>query len=407
MSIREVPRITYRDLGLVANGSVIVEGKLRVTSDGPLAAALQPPDGCQIIADFGRSSFQRAMISLLPPLSRQPDGIYDWRAPIVSLSLELPFPDLGVLRDHSKKPVRFEGVVDTGRFISVQTRYPADGGKDAPVLYGNVSSLVATGAPELDGLRLRIEGPVDPIEARDSLPALTDGRLECDVLLPWAYLSAVGSRLAEIGGFRSYEQVGAWTPHGPGLGELALSGKLGFFDGDLTLPGQRTDLYPEGPKLLARIDEQQMLLQGCDDLRLRSDGFVWPASTWGGPELELEIGHKQFARMLSQSDTAATLTVRGPGIGRVNGQTGRIYESGGPCTQEIIAYRVQLSRDAHGLRFDLVGELAPLPEGHWAKSLGPEFAASMFIPAPFIFLHKWQIQGLAQDRRDRFGLTFD
>lgn len=405
MTVPEEGASSYADLRVTAHGAAIVEGTLRLIADGMLAAELEPPSGCVVTVDLV-STFNHGSISLLPPLQRQADGLFDWRAPIIHLSLGNIFPDLGELQDYSGNPARFHAEVTSGRFISVQARFPANGGKDAPNTYGNVRKLQASATKEGDCVRLQIAGPIEASNANDKSPSLTGAQLECDVLIPWAYLRAVGSRLAEVGGTGRYGRVGPWQPGSPGIAELALSGTLAFFDGRLELPGQRTDLYPNGPFVMARFDEHQMLLQGAADPQLREDGFVWPNRSGGGPELQLEIGHAHFARMLEDASEAAVKMI-GPGIGHVNGQTGRVYESGGPCTQQVTAYRVALKRTAEGIYVDLMGELAPLPEDHWATSLGPEFSASLFIPNPYLFLRKWNIRDLAQERRTRFGLTFD
>ena len=59
-----------------------------------------------------------------------------------------------------------------------------------------------------------------------------------------------------------------------------------------------------------------------------------------------------------------------------------------------------------GLEIELTGELAPLADGDRAKSLGPAFEASLFIPIGYLMLHHWPIDQLVVDWRERFGIQF-
>jgi hypothetical protein len=247
-------------------------------------------------------------------------------------------------------------------------------------------------------------GPIDPTKATDRVPALTDARLECDVLFPWTYLAAVGSGLSSLN-FNSTAvgslELGPWQPDRSGPGSLAVSGRWGYFAGRLTLPGQRVDLYPEGPFLRAFITDRVTELQGARDLRRMADGFVRPSRVSYGPELTLQLGYDDFARILGQS-RKAVLELRGEGIGHVYGQTGRDFG----YRQPITACRITLSRKADGLEIELTGELAPLADGDRAKSLGPAFEASMFVPIGYLMLRQWPIDRLAVDWRERSGIQF-
>jgi hypothetical protein len=248
-------------------------------------------------------------------------------------------------------------------------------------------------------------GLIDPTKPSDRLPALTDARLECDVLIPWTYLAAIGSNLSGLN-FNSTEvgsvEQGTWQPDRSGPGSLALSGRSAYFDGHLTLPGQLVDLYPDGPFLHACISDRVTELQGARDLVRMADGFVRPSRFSAGPELTLQLGHDDFGRILGQS-RKAVLELRGEGIGHVYGQTGRDFG----CRQPITACRITLSRRIDGLEIDLTGELAPLADGHRAKSLGPAFEASMFVPIGYLMLRQWPIDRLDVDwRRERSGIQF-
>ncbi|HEX8417325.1 MAG TPA: hypothetical protein VF641_06935, partial [Methylobacterium sp.] len=83
-----------------------------------------------------------------------------------------------------------------------------------------------------------------------------------------------------------------------------------------------------------------------------------------------------------------------------------IYESGGPCTQQITACRVDLAQSDEGLHITLSGELAPLEPGHWARWLGPGFDAHLFVPTDYLLLRQWKIETLIQQWRNRHGINF-
>lgn len=400
---REVP---FQELRLVANGGAIVEGVLRVVTDGPLADDLDPPAETDLVANFSRS-YGQGSITLMPRLTRQPDGFHDWRPPIVSLNIEPAFFDLGQARSYKGAPVRFRASLTNARLLSVHLRYPAASADPLPVIFANVSSVEGAATPVPAGLRLQMSGALDPTVAGDRVPALTGARFECDVLLPSSYLGAAGSKLAHISIRGGHDETRPWRAGGTGAQALALAGSLAFFEGRLRLPGQRTDIYADGPYLMSRVTADELTLHGASRLVMRSDGFAWPDRGSGGPELKLQLGHEDFARMLGNA-CSASLELRGTGIGQVDGQTGWVMEAGGPCTQEITACTLSLERSGSGagIRFDLSGELAPLPPGHWAPSLGPRFTADFFVPEAYLLLRQWRIRNLVQDWRDRFGITF-
>jgi len=388
--------IPFGDLSLLAHGGVIVEGYLRIVADGPLGSALQPPAGAMLVANFSKwLRSTHATLDLIPPSPVQPDGWRDWRSPILSVWLNGLVPDLARRRYRSDAESFALTIPDTP-LLKIDQRYPASGSFHSPQFVTAVSSVEGTASLCPAGLRLRMTGPIDPTEARDDLPALTDARLECDVLIPWSYLAAVGSDLSWLN-FSSFVEQGAWRPDRNGPGSLAVSGPCAYLDGHLTLPGQRLDIYPDGPFLRAKVSDRITELQGARDLRRMADGFVRPNIPSFGPELTLQLGYDDFARMLGQS-RKAVLELRGDGIGHVYGQTGRDW--GG--RQPITACEITLARGNDGLQIDLTGKLAPTTDGY--ESLGPKFEASMFVPTGYLMLRQWPIDGLLDDWRKRFGI---
>jgi len=395
--------IPFGDLSLLANGGVIVEGSLRIIAEGALALALKPPSDAMLVANFTGLRSCHGMLALMPPSPVQPDGWRDWRPPILDVWINGVVPDLA-RRRYGSDAESFALTIPDTPLLKVFQRYPADGSNQDPQINAAVSSVEGTASPCPAGLRLRMTGLIDPTKPSDRLPALTDARLECDVLIPWTYLAAIGSDLSGLNlnsiKVGSVEQ-GTWRPDRSGPGSLALSGRWAYFDGHLTLPGQRVDLDPDGPFLLAKISDRVMELQGARDLVRMADGFVRPSRISYGPELTLQLGYDDFARILGQS-RKAVLELRGEGVGHVYGQTGRDY---GP-EQPITACQITLSRRIDGLEIDLTGELAPLADGHWAKSLGPAFEASMFVPNGYLMLRQWPIDRLVVDWRERLGIQF-
>lgn len=408
MSYVGAEQTPFQALRLVANGGVIVDGVLRIVTTGPLSADLAAPADAVLVANFSRADrgFLRGSLTLMPPLVPQADGWHDWRPPILDVWIHRSFPDVAELRSYDGSPMSFGANLEGGRLLSLHQRFPAHSSEPYPTIFANVATAKGVLTPSAAGMHLQLTGPIDPTKADDRLPALTDARLECDVMLPWTYLQAVGSPLAFVRSLAASYSETPWQPSGVGAQRLALGGSLAFFDGTLDLPGQRTDVDPDKPYLLARMDADETMLHAAKDLALKNDGFVWPARSNDGPELVLGFGTALFARMLDRQ-RSATLVLSGPGIGHVNGQTGRIYETGGPCTQQITSCQIDLDRSDDGLRIVLSGELAPLEPGHWASSLGPRFTASCQVPTDFMLLRQWPIQNLVSDWRGRHGIRFD
>ena len=325
--------IPFGDLSLLAHGGVIVEGYLRIITEGPLALALKPPSDAMLVANFTGLRSCHGMLALMPPSPVQPDGWRDWRPPILDVWINGVVPDLA-RRRYGSDAESFALTIPDTPLLKVFQRYPADGSNQDPQINAAVSSVEGTASPCPAGLRLRMTGLIDPTKPSDRLPALTDARLECDVLIPWTYLAAIGSDLSRLN-LNAKEALpspqGTWQPDRGGPGSLAMSGYWAYFDGRLTLPGQRLDLYPDGPFLRAGISDRVTELRGARDLLRTADGFVCPSRISDGPELTLQLGRDDFARILGQS-RKAVLELRGEGIGHVYGRTGRDYGGRQPIT---------------------------------------------------------------------------
>jgi hypothetical protein len=123
---------------------------------------------------------------------------------------------------------------------------------------------------------------------------------------------------------------------------------------------------------------------------------VRPSRNNYGPELTLQLGHDDLARILGNS-REAVLELRGGGIGHVYGQTGRDFGA----RQPITACRIALSRRIDGLEIGLTGELGPLADGESGTSLGPAFEASLFVPIGYLMLRQWPIDRPVGEFRDR------
>ena len=391
--------IAFNDLSLLTNGGAIVEGTLRIVTGGPLAPALEAPPGAVLVASFAGPRTTRSL-DLIPPSPVQPDGWRDWRPPILSVWFYGLFPDLA-LRRYGSKAERFAVTIPDTTMIQVIQRYPADGSNKNPQIFGTVSSIEGTASRCPAGLHLRMTGQINPTEPNDHVPALTDARLECEALIPWTYLSAVGSNLASLIFDPIAEEQGPWQPDKSGAGALAISGPSAYFAGHLKLPGQHIDLYPDGPFLHAWISDSVMTLQGARDLMRMANGFVCPSRLSYGPEFTLQLGYDDFGRILGQS-REAVLELRGGGIGHVYGQTGRDF--GG--RQSITACQVTLSKRADGLEIGLTGELGPFEDGGCTTPLGPAFEATVFVPTGYLMLRQWPIDRLVVDWRERMGVQF-
>jgi hypothetical protein len=392
--------IPFGDLSLLADGGVVVEGYLRIVTEGPLASALEAPAGAMLVANFARKSSMHGTLDLKPPSPVQPDGWRDWRAPILSVWFNGLVPDLA-RRRYGSDEERFALTIPDSPLLKILQRYPADGSDQDPWINAQVSSVEGTASSCPAGLRLKMTGPIDPTEPGDRVPVLTGARLECDVLIPWTYLSAVGSELSRLNFDFKYTALGSveqgpWQPDRSGPGALALSGHRAYFAGHLKLPGQRLDLDPDGPLLHAWITDHVMELQGARDLQRMPDGFVRPSRNNYGPELTLQLGHDDLARILGNS-REAVLELRGGGIGHVYGQTGRDFGA----RQPITACRIALSRRIDGLEIGLTGELGPLADGESGTSLGPAFEASLFVPIGYLMLRQWPIDRPVGEFRDR------
>ncbi len=325
--------IPFGDLSLLAHGGVVVGGYLRVIAEGPLGSALQPPAGAMLVANFARKSSMHGTLDLIPPSPVQPDGWRDWRAPILSFWLNGLVPDLARRRFGSNEQ-HFALTIPDSPLLTVLQRYPANAADQNPWINAAISSVEGTASPCPAGLRLKMTGPIDPTEPSDRVPVLTDARLECDVLIPWTYLSAVGSELSRLNFDFKYTALGSveqgpWQPGRSGPGALALSGYRAYFEGHLRVPGQHLDIYPDGPFLHAWITDSVMELQGAPrDLHSACPMVsVRPSRINYGPDAHCcQLGQpdRDLARILGQG-REAVVELRGGGIGHVYGRTGRDF----------------------------------------------------------------------------------
>jgi hypothetical protein len=399
--------IQFHDLRLLVNGGVIVDGSLKIIAAGPVGEALRPPDDAVVVANFAPGP-ACGSLSVMSPTPIQPDGWRDWRTPILDVVFWSLFPNLADMELWRGEPARFSATAVSGQLLRLRQRYPADGPTSSPDIRADMRCVEGVATPSRSGVRLQMTAGISRTEANDGAPALTGARLECDVLLPWSYLSAMNrSPLRPDFAWATRSESRQWAPAANGLRALALSsGGRAFLSGHLTLPGQQTDLYPDRPIIHADLYPRVTSLRGAEDLRLDGDGFV-DAKYNEGPELVLQLGYKDFARMLA-GKRHATLDLRGHGIGHVDGQTGRaVYECGGPKQQLMTACRIVLHRGDEGLEVELSGELEPPPQAERAESLGPGFDAGIFIPNDYMLLMQWFPPDLTREWRERRAIKFE
>ena len=398
---REEVTMRFDELRFTADGGVIVEGRIAIVPDGAGSGA--PEVDGDIVVNLNPAEYRRS-IRLLPRLERQPDGFYDWRPPIVSLGLNLDLP-LPKVFYGGVEPFRFEAATTLGEAVSVWAAAQIFG-REGTMIFGDMPALTIEGRRMPDALHLSLTGAIAPMEPREGVEARPGAQLRCDLAIPWIALEVQQSPLAMLRPSRSMKACGPWQPGAPGLAALATSGgRLLFLDGHLALQHPRRDLYPEGPLVGALIGPNSLTLKAGRAISRRADGTAWWTESHDGPELSLPIGHAHLARMLTGAERAST-NFSGSGIGSVDGQTGRVMESGGPCTQLINELQLTIERSEAGVQLWFEGELDPLPSDHWAVSLGPRFEAACFVPQSALIMQQWKIPDLAQRRRDRFGINF-
>ena len=87
-----------RDLRIRAmDGSVIVDGVLRLESDEPAAATLPTREGRLVSVNLQHGGFGKVSFSLYGEARRAGDGFWGAAAPLMTVSLEEGVPDLQAL----------------------------------------------------------------------------------------------------------------------------------------------------------------------------------------------------------------------------------------------------------------------------------------------------------------------
>ena len=292
------------------DGSVIVDGVLRLETDEPAAATL-PSRELRFIgvnlpeARFGGPSFQ-----LFNEIQRAKDGFWGASAPLLTVHFEEGMLDIQRLLTRGLKSQRFE-IHDELRVGSVAVRYPRVNAGDWRDLYGHVRSLQLSLAVENDGLRISFNAPVEPMAFREEAPVFTRARLIGDVLVPseyWRIRGMAGAMWAA----QNNARVGEWSPDTAPLGAAAF-GEYGehFSSGRLDWGQPADDLYPPGQFVGVRLSPHQMTLRSAGELSLLANGFASRRHHHsGGPELTLFLGSDDRARIFEIKDEAE-LELRG------------------------------------------------------------------------------------------------
>ena len=390
-----------RDLRIRAmDGSVIVDGVLRIESDEPAAATLPTREGRLVGVNLQHGGFGKVSFSLYGETRRAGDGFWGAAAPLMTVNLEEGVPDLQALLARAFKGGRLQAKVDQFRLASITVRYPLAGQGEWRHLYGQASALDLTLGVEEDGLRISFNGPVEPM-AFNEAPLFTRARVVGDLLVPREYWRIRGLT-GPMWPARNNSRVGDWTPEGAALGTAAFGGYGGLYcPGHLDWGQPANGLEPPGPFVDTRLGPHQMTLQTGGELQLLANGFAAARRYHSdGPEFVLFLGHDDWARILEAHDEAE-LEWRGGGAGHLDGRTGRDVYEYGPRRQPLSSLQLRARRGQEGLRVEGRGELGPLQDGD-GEPLGPKLQFDVMIPRAWFLMRGLPLRQFWADWKREF-----
>lgn len=377
MHLADLPVVQGNPLGCVVEGRFTLESP-RYPGGEPISA-----EGARI-SFFMQGAYGGAYL-ILGELAQEPCGLFSRPGQGHRLMIHLPASIHleRLLLEMSRSPVspgcrRVEGVELSATDESVY-------------LHGQIPELEIRTQVLENGLGLRFSGEAPslmkmgpPLAPPTPEPSLADSRIEADIVVPWTFLTLLGSDLASLERTPQRRDERTDTRFDfdrSGLAAIAFdrNSQLAYFPGWLSVP----KAPPSKACVSAYITDAMLELTPSATPWAYADGFA-TGDYGSGPKLTLfGLGYGAWIKMLS-GGTTGRIELKGDGLGFVT----EAWIAGAVAGRHAISScSLDLKLSDSELVLNIEGEVdrllqfsgPPLP-----PTLGPGFKAGFRIPALFL-----------------------
>ncbi|WP_296674821.1 hypothetical protein [Novosphingobium sp.] len=337
------------------------------------------------------AGFQRLAVS--------PDGLWSVAAPAFNVDLTHSVPAFSSLAEMYLPQGRTgfvlsrKGSVRLGS-INLPLAFPQP--DKSPTAYLQFDSIDLDMLVDPSGLQITIEARAATIVGGDEELPVEGLMVHLTVFMPSLALSL--HRVNNLSGRVEDPFVGEVPGSGLensdlgvcDLGSLVADGRVDW--------GQNGDRYnPFGPFIRLHLDQRWVGIQATNRVNRLASGLLDPARPRNdGPYLRINTGIEDFARMLETNDTAE-ITVRGSGIGHIEGRTGRDAYEYGNLQQDIDWLTLKLERTSDGLLIVGFGEFHPGKNGQ-SDQVGNKLEFNFYLPRKLILARGIPLPRFWEDR---------
>jgi hypothetical protein len=363
------------------DGSVLVNGRFTLHGDPAVLAHFAIPELAAIGINLRPQPSRNWSLLGLGRIEPGPDGLYAASNPAVTLELTDAVPSLpslaGLMLPFGRTGFSLvrKGEVRLGSVNVPLAQLEPD---KSPSCYLQFDRLDLEIDASAEGLQIKLVARVATIIG--AVEGLDVAGLVCcaDMFVPAQAL--VLQQLPKLAGRVEDQEVA--TLHAGELPQDDLG--VSAFGGSIVAGqvdwGQSGDRYsPQGPFVALSLSERRMNLVPIGELSRRASGQLGGNSgSSSGPCLHLNLGREDLVRMLEFEDQPA-LSLRGSGIGYIEGRTGRDAYLEGTLRQELDWLTLTLDRSAAGLRIQGSGEFRPGQQGQ-SPNVGTALEFTLLLP---------------------------
>ena len=382
------------------DGSVLTDGQLALDAGEALRELIILPPFAALGVNPRPSGTSVLRIDAYERVLRGADGLYAAPAPCASIEFSANVPPLhqliGMYAAEGRKAIQLVSEGLPLATVCLPFRNPeADKSRIAFLQCDRVAiELEFTGEGLTIRFAARISSMISPPPGLDLAGTVLHGEL----LLCGKGLTLLG--LPSRGDPNIRSESRPLSVEALRQAELGIAGTaFQLAEGHADWGQDGSNRHPRGPFLMLHLAERETGMRPYAQAVIQHDGKVaGTGAETGGPYLRLALGLADFARMLEHEDSAAC-TLRGAGIGHIEGRTGRDAYEEGSLRQEIGQIDLRLTRSAEGLQLEAVGELLPLPPSASDASLGPRLSFGFFLPRTLILARGWRLPRFWDDRK--------
>lgn len=386
------------------DGSTLVDGHFTLHGDPEVLAHFAIPELAATAVKMTPQSSGNWSFRGLGRVEPGPDGLYAASAPAVTLELTDAVPSLRSLANFLMPLGRTgfilarKGEVRLGSINVPLARPQPD---KAPSCYLQFDQIDLDIDARQEGLQIKLVAQIATIIG--SVGGLDVTGMVCcvDIFVPaqvllLQHLPKLASRVEDS----EVATVGAGQFVPDDLGVSSFGGLIVAGQVDWGQSGDRHD--PQGPFVALNLSERRMGLAPIGELSRRASGLLKEKrGRSDGPHLHLHLGSEDLAGMLEFEDQTA-LSLRGSGIGYIEGRTGRDAYEGGTLRQDLDWLALKLERNAEGLSIEGVGEFLPGKQGQ-SPSVGKALNFTLFLPRKLILARGLRLPRFWDDWKRELG----